>query len=126
MSPTLTSHATLSTRDVEWLEQSETLAGGGWGRVHPNPMVGCVIVRDGAVVGEGCHEYFGGPHAEVRALEAAGARAPGGTAYVSMEPCNHKGKTPPCAATLVAAGIVRVVYGAGDPGKRSARGPPGK
>ncbi len=122
MSPTLTSHATLSAREVEWLEQAETLAGGGWGRVHPNPMVGCVIVRDGKVVGEGCHEYFGGPHAEIGALEAAGARARGGTAYVSMEPCNHRGKTPPCAPALVAAGIARVVYGAGDPGIQSARG----
>ncbi len=121
-SPALTSSGTLSGRDVEWLEQAEALAGEGWGRVHPNPLVGCVIVRGGKVVGEGYHEYFGGPHAEVRALEAAGARAQGGTAYVSLEPCNHQGKTPPCASALVQAGITRVVYGAGDPGVQSSGG----
>lgn len=122
MSSTLTSPATLSAGELEWLEQAEALAGEGWGRVHPNPLVGCVIVRDGKVVGEGYHEYFDGPHAEVRALKAAGARAQGGTAYVSLEPCNHHGKTPPCAPALVEAGIARVVYGAGDPGVQSAGG----
>lgn len=118
----LTTPATLSAREMEWLERAEALAGEGWGGVHPNPMVGCVIVRDGNVVGQGYHEYFNGPHAEARALEAAGVRAQGGTAYVSLEPCNHHGKTPPCAPALVAAGVTRVVYGARDPGVRSAGG----
>jgi len=122
MSHTLASPASLSAREFEWLDEAEALAGLGWGRVHPNPMVGCVIVRDGRVVGAGSHEYFGGPHAEVKALEEAGALARGATAYVSMEPCNHQGKTAPCAPALVRAGIARVVYGADDPGVESAGG----
>lgn len=94
----------------------------GWGRVHPNPLVGCVIVRDGEVVGEGYHAVFGGPHAEIAALEAAGARAEGATVYVSLEPCRHHGKTPPCADALVRAGVRRVVFGARDPGPASGGG----
>jgi len=94
----------------------------GWGQVHPNPMVGCVVVREGRVVGEGHHEVFGGPHAEIVALENAGSNARGATAYVSLEPCNHHGKTGPCAEALVHAGIARVVYGAGDPGSDSGGG----
>lgn len=122
MSAPPTSPETLFAREVEWLEQAAALAVEGWGRVHPNPMVGCVIVRDGNVVGQGYHEYFNGPHAEVKALEGAGVRAQGGTAYVSLEPCNHHGKTPPCAPALAGAGITRVVYGASDPGGQSAGG----
>jgi diaminohydroxyphosphoribosylaminopyrimidine deaminase / 5-amino-6-(5-phosphoribosylamino)uracil reductase len=90
--------------------------------VHPNPMVGCVLVRDGEVVGEGWHRQWGGPHAEVLALQAAGSRAQGATAYVSLEPCRHEGKTPPCTQALTEAGVVRVVYGARDPGERSGGG----
>lgn len=90
--------------------------------MHPNPMVGCVIVRDGAIVGEGWHGQYGGPHAEVMALEAAGDRARGATAYVSLEPCRHVGKTPACTAALVAAGVRRVVFGAADPGHESGGG----
>jgi diaminohydroxyphosphoribosylaminopyrimidine deaminase/5-amino-6-(5-phosphoribosylamino)uracil reductase len=85
-------------------------------------MVGCVLVRDGQVVGEGFHEEFGGPHAEVMALEAAREQARGATAYVSLEPCDHHGKTPPCSQALVEAGVARVVYGAADPGQASAGG----
>lgn len=98
------------------------LAGRGWGRVHPNPMVGAVIVRDGDVIGEGWHRDFGGPHAEVDALAAAGPRARGATMYVSLEPCAHHGKTPPCTDAILAAGIDRVVYAASDPDPVAAGG----
>jgi diaminohydroxyphosphoribosylaminopyrimidine deaminase/5-amino-6-(5-phosphoribosylamino)uracil reductase len=101
--------------DREHLEAAVALARRGWGRVHPNPMVGCVVVREGRVVGAGWHEEYGAPHAEVHALESAGAEARGATAYVSLEPCRHEGKTPACTTALVRAGIRRVVYGASDP-----------
>jgi diaminohydroxyphosphoribosylaminopyrimidine deaminase/5-amino-6-(5-phosphoribosylamino)uracil reductase len=92
------------------------LAANGLGSTSPNPVVGCVILDvDGHVVGEGFHAYAGGPHAEVRALAAAGARAKGGTAVVTMEPCNHTGRTGPCSEALTRAGIVRVVAGVPDP-----------
>src|SRR5205085_11343112 len=87
----------------------------GQGFVEPNPMVGCVIVKDGAVAGEGFHARFGGPHAEVAALEAAGANARGSTLYVTLEPCCHQGKTPPCTKAIIAAGISRVVIAMQDP-----------
>jgi diaminohydroxyphosphoribosylaminopyrimidine deaminase/5-amino-6-(5-phosphoribosylamino)uracil reductase len=112
----------LSAADAAFLERARTLAAGGWGRVHPNPMVGCVLVRDGEVVGEGYHEEFGGPHAEIVALEQALADAEGATAYVSLEPCDHQGKTPPCSQALIRAGVRRVVFGAGDPGTVSGGG----
>ncbi|MEQ8331205.1 MAG: bifunctional diaminohydroxyphosphoribosylaminopyrimidine deaminase/5-amino-6-(5-phosphoribosylamino)uracil reductase RibD [Longimicrobiales bacterium] len=111
-----------SDPDRAWLERARGLGRRGWGHVHPNPMVGCVLVRDGRVVGEGWHEVFGGPHAEIVALEAAGAEAEGATAFVSLEPCNHHGKTPPCADALLRAGVGRVVYGAADPGPASSGG----
>lgn len=85
-------------------------------------MVGCVLVRDGEVVGEGFHKEFGGPHAEIVALEAARSRAEGATAYVSLEPCDHEGKTPPCSQALLRAGVARVVFGAADPGAVSGGG----
>jgi diaminohydroxyphosphoribosylaminopyrimidine deaminase / 5-amino-6-(5-phosphoribosylamino)uracil reductase len=91
------------------------LAARGQGHVEPNPMVGCVIARDGAVVGEGWHRKFGGPHAEVEALKIAGSRANGATAYVTLEPCCHHGKTPPCTQALIAAGIEKVVCAQRDP-----------
>ena len=91
------------------------LAQGGWGQTSPNPMVGAVIVMDNVVVGEGFHARFGEAHAEANALRAAGPRARGATAYVTLEPCTHEGKTPPCTAALVAAGIARVVYAVDDP-----------
>jgi len=81
----------------------------------PNPRVGCIIVRGGEVVGEGWHERAGGPHAEVRALQAAGERARGGTAYVTLEPCAHHGRTPPCVNALLGAGVARVVAAMKDP-----------
>jgi diaminohydroxyphosphoribosylaminopyrimidine deaminase/5-amino-6-(5-phosphoribosylamino)uracil reductase len=81
----------------------------------PNPRVGCVVVKAGRIVGEGWHERAGGPHAEVQALRAAGAEAQGATVYVSLEPCAHTGRTPPCTQALVAARVRRVVYASDDP-----------
>ena len=84
------------------------LAARGRYTAKPNPMVGCVLVRDGEIVGEGWHRKAGEPHAEINALQAAGERASGATAYVSLEPCAHHGKTPPCAAALIEAGVSRL------------------
>ena len=112
----------LDPADSAHLEWARRLAHQGWGQVHPNPMVGCVLVNDAKVVGEGWHEVFGGPHAEIVALERALSRAEGATAYVSLEPCNHHGKTPPCSQALVDAGVKRVVFGARDPGASSGGG----
>ncbi|HYH82649.1 MAG TPA: bifunctional diaminohydroxyphosphoribosylaminopyrimidine deaminase/5-amino-6-(5-phosphoribosylamino)uracil reductase RibD [Longimicrobium sp.] len=108
--------------DREWMLRALALAPRGWGRTAPNPMVGCVIVRDGSVVGEGWHAEYGGPHAEVEALRAAGERARGGTAYVTLEPCSHFGKTPPCTQALQTAGIARVVFAASDPDPKASGG----
>src|SRR5690606_12434385 len=92
------------------------LASRGLGTTSPNPVVGCVILdANGEVVGEGFHAYAGGPHAEVRALAAAGERARGGTAIITMEPCNHTGRTGPCSQALISAGVARVVAGVYDP-----------
>ncbi len=91
------------------------LAERGRGATYPNPLVGAVVVRDGEVVGEGWHARRGGPHAEVNALQAAGERARGATLYVSLEPCTHHGKTPPCVDAILAAEIGRVVVGVRDP-----------
>jgi diaminohydroxyphosphoribosylaminopyrimidine deaminase/5-amino-6-(5-phosphoribosylamino)uracil reductase len=101
--------------DLEHLARALELAERGRGGTAPNPVVGAVLVRDGAVVGEGWHERAGGPHAEIVALETAGERARGATLYVSLEPCAHHGRTPPCADALVAAGVTRVVAAVGDP-----------
>ncbi len=92
-----------------------SLAARGVGLVEPNPPVGCVIVRDGQIVGEGYHGRFGGPHAEVVALAKAGDGAAGATAYVTLEPCCHTGKTPPCTRALIEAGVARVVAALEDP-----------
>ena len=97
------------------LERALELAERGRGTTHPNPIVGCVLVNDGTVVGEAWHEQAGGPHAEAIALEQAGSRARGATAYVTMEPCSHHGRTPPCADALIDAGVARVVAGCLDP-----------
>jgi len=98
------------------------LARRGLGGVWPNPAVGCIIARDGAVVGRGWTQPGGRPHAETEALRRAGAKARGACAYVTLEPCNHHGRTPPCARALLEAGIVRVVGAAEDPDPRTAGG----
>ena len=100
------------------MARAVTLAEGGRGTVSPNPMVGAVLVRDGRVVGEGFHRAAGQPHAEAEALAAAGAAAAGATCYVTLEPCAHHGRTPPCADALVAAGVARVVAALPDPDPR--------
>jgi len=105
-------------QDHEYMTRALALAPRGEGRVHPNPMVGAVVVADGEVVGEGWHDRFGGPHAERPALEAAGARARGATLYVTLEPCAHHGKTPPCVEAILAAGVARVVVAMSDPDPR--------
>ncbi|WP_137820078.1 bifunctional diaminohydroxyphosphoribosylaminopyrimidine deaminase/5-amino-6-(5-phosphoribosylamino)uracil reductase RibD [Pseudomonas sp. 2FG] len=101
--------------DPQFMARALELARKGLYSTHPNPRVGCVIVLDGQIVGEGWHARAGEPHAEVHALRQAGARARGATAYVTLEPCSHHGRTPPCAATLVEAGVTRVVAAMQDP-----------
>ena len=110
--------------DREHLARAIALAEKGAATVSPNPAVGAVIVRDGEILGEGWHERFGGPHAEVAAIRAAGdTDLAGATMYVTLEPCCHHGKTPPCTDAIVAAGIGRVVVGSDDPTeKASGRG----
>ncbi|TAM60419.1 bifunctional diaminohydroxyphosphoribosylaminopyrimidine deaminase/5-amino-6-(5-phosphoribosylamino)uracil reductase RibD [bacterium] len=114
--------AMLSEDDLHHLRHACTLAARGLGDVSPNPPVGAVLVRDGEVVGAGWHHGAGLPHAEVEALSQAGERARGATAYVSLEPCNHYGRTGPCARALAERGVVRVVFGARDPNARAAGG----
>ncbi len=106
----------------EQLRRALELAERGRGTTRPNPVVGAVVVGDGEVVGEGWHERAGGPHAEVVALAAAGERARGSTLYVTMEPCAHHGRTPPCVDAVLAAGVGRVVAGSLDPGADSGGG----
>ncbi len=107
--------------DHEHLSRAIDLARKGRGRVHPNPVVGAVVVRDGVVLGEGWHDWYGGPHAEVNAIQACdGADLRGATIYVSLEPCCHQGKTPPCTDAILRAGITRVVVGSDDPTLKAA------
>lgn len=104
-----------SAVDHGMMARALQLAERGLWTTTPNPRVGCVLLRDGQVVGEGWHEKAGEPHAEVHALRAAGTRAQGATAYVTLEPCSHHGRTPPCAEALIAAGVSRVVAAMTDP-----------
>lgn len=104
--------------DSRFMRLAIDLGKRGLGRVWPNPAVGCVIVRDGVIIGRGWTQPGGRPHAEVRALAQAGAAARGATAYVSLEPCAHTGQTPPCASALIAAGVGRVVTALTDPDPR--------
>ncbi len=115
-------HLSPAEQDRRWMRHAIALAARGDRRVRPNPRVGCVLVRDDRVVGEGWHAACGGPHAEAAALADAGERARGATAYVTLEPCNHHGRTPPCAGALVAAGVARVVVGVADPHPTAAGG----
>ena len=104
------------------LQRALALAERGRGTTHPNPVVGAVVVRDGAVVGEGWHERKGGPHAEVVALRAAGEHARGATLFLTMEPCAHHGSTPPCTDAIVAAGVMKVIAGSRDPNPEARGG----
>jgi diaminohydroxyphosphoribosylaminopyrimidine deaminase / 5-amino-6-(5-phosphoribosylamino)uracil reductase len=108
--------------DRAHMARAIAVAEGGRRRSSPNPAVGCVLVRDGEVVAEAATDVPGGPHAEAAALAGAGARARGATAYVTLEPCSHHGRTPPCAPALLAAGVARVVYALGDPNPAAAGG----
>jgi diaminohydroxyphosphoribosylaminopyrimidine deaminase/5-amino-6-(5-phosphoribosylamino)uracil reductase len=104
-----------STEDARYMARALELARKGLWSTDPNPRVGCVIVNQGEIVGEGWHQIAGEAHAEVHALAAAGEKARGGTAYVTLEPCNHQGRTPPCAEALVRHGLARVVAAMEDP-----------
>src|ERR1700691_1626805 len=101
--------------DQEWMELALRQAERSVGLCSPNPAVGCVLVKGDALVGEGFHEYDRRDHAEVVALKQAGPLARGATAYVTLEPCSHTGRTGPCADTLIKAGVARVVVATGDP-----------
>ena len=110
-----------SDRSTRHMRRALALAAMGRGRVSPNPLVGCVLVaQDGAVVGEGWHAQVGGPHAEVEALASAGEAARGATAFVTLEPCDHHGRTGPCTDALIEAGVARVVVAVMDPDPRVA------
>jgi len=109
-----------TAHDHQFMAQAIRLAARGLYTTDPNPRVGCVIVQDSDIVGEGWHERAGEPHAEVHALRQAGERARGATAYVSLEPCCHHGRTPPCSDALIGAGVSRVVVAMADPNPRVA------
>jgi diaminohydroxyphosphoribosylaminopyrimidine deaminase/5-amino-6-(5-phosphoribosylamino)uracil reductase len=98
-----------------YMQRALDLAKLGLGTVHPNPMVGAVIIKDGRIIGEGFHEVYGGPHAEINALANATEDVTGATMYVTLEPCSHTGKTPPCADAIIASGINEVVIAMQDP-----------
>ena len=104
-----------TANDHEMMARALRLAELGLHTTTPNPRVGCVIVKDGQIVGDGWHLRAGGPHAEVLALHAAGEQARAATAYVTLEPCSHHGRTPPCTEALLAAGVARVVVAMKDP-----------
>jgi diaminohydroxyphosphoribosylaminopyrimidine deaminase/5-amino-6-(5-phosphoribosylamino)uracil reductase len=108
--------------DTERMREALLLAERGWGRVHPNPMVGAIVVQNGEVTGAGHHDAYGGPHAEVVALNHAAGKTAGATLYVTLEPCAHHGKTPPCTDAIIAAGITRVVFASEDPNPVAAGG----
>jgi len=105
----------LTAEDSEWMTQALKLAERGLYSTSPNPRVGCVLVKHGKLLAEGWHERAGEPHAEVHALKSAGGSAKGATAYVTLEPCSHQGRTPPCADALIVAGVARVVVAMQDP-----------
>jgi diaminohydroxyphosphoribosylaminopyrimidine deaminase/5-amino-6-(5-phosphoribosylamino)uracil reductase len=111
----------LDITDVKYLGMAVDLAWEGLGVNSPNPLVGCVIVKDDEIVGRGVHLYEKKNHAEAAALEEAGDKSKGAALYVNLEPCNHQGRTPPCTEAIIAAGIKRVVYGINDP-NREVRG----
>ena len=106
--------------DYEYMARALRLAKKGLYSAHPNPRVGCVIVNNGQIVGEGWHEYTGGPHAEINALQQAGDKAKGASVYVTLEPCCHEGRTPPCTEALKKAGVAKVIAAMVDPHSRVA------
>ena len=106
--------------DEKYMRMAIELAKKGAGAVNPNPMVGAVVVKNGKVIGEGYHKFFGGPHAEVYALEDAGKEAEGAEIYVTLEPCSHYGKTPPCAKKIIDMGIKKCFIGSSDPNPKVA------
>ena len=108
--------------DVRWMRAALSVGARGAGRTWPNPSVGCVIVKNGVLLGRGFTQAGGRPHAETQALAQAGSAAQGATAYVTLEPCNHHGQTPPCSEALIAAGIARVVVALRDPDPRTDGG----
>ncbi|HEX2584300.1 MAG TPA: bifunctional diaminohydroxyphosphoribosylaminopyrimidine deaminase/5-amino-6-(5-phosphoribosylamino)uracil reductase RibD, partial [Steroidobacteraceae bacterium] len=105
----------MMSSDQLLMQRALVLARRGLYTTHPNPRVGCVIAQDERIVGEGWHVKAGEAHAEINALQQAGEQARGATAYVTLEPCSHTGRTPPCVNSLIAAGIKRVVYAMQDP-----------
>ncbi len=112
----------MSDQDHVYMKTALRLAAKGRGRTSPNPMVGAVVVAGGEIVGRGYHEQVGGPHAEVNALREAGEKAVGATLYVTLEPCNHYGRTPPCTMAVAESGVSRVVVGMADPNPHVAGG----
>lgn len=104
----------------KYMRMAIELAKNGAGAVNPNPMVGAVVVKNGEVIGRGYHKFFGGPHAEVYVLEEAGKEAEGATIYVTLEPCSHYGKTPPCAKKIIDMGIKKCFIGSSDPNPKVA------
>lgn len=104
-----------SSNDSIWMQRAIDLALRGQGFVEPNPMVGCVLAKADQIVGEGWHQKFGGPHAEINAIESANQSLVGATAYLTLEPCSHHGQTPPCVGALIQAGITRVIVAHPDP-----------
>lgn len=105
----------MNNRHLHYMERALLLAEQGRGQVSPNPLVGCVIVNKGRLVGEGFHKAFGGPHAEIHALQKAGPKSKGATAYLTLEPCTHFGKTPPCAPAVINSGLKEVYIATTDP-----------
>jgi diaminohydroxyphosphoribosylaminopyrimidine deaminase/5-amino-6-(5-phosphoribosylamino)uracil reductase len=108
--------------DLKYMKRALNLARKGMGKTSPNPAVGCVIVKDGTIVGEGWHRKAGGPHAEIHALVMAGAATRGSDVFVTLEPCCHTGKTPPCSEALIKAGVSRVIAGMSDPNPQVSGG----
>lgn len=122
MAPTWFRDAMTSPADGVFMRRALALARRGWGQVAPNPLVGAVVVRDGEVVGEGYHARYGGDHAEVVALRTAGEFARGATLYVTLEPCAHHGRTPPCTDAILRAGLASVVAATLDPNPAAGGG----
>ncbi len=114
--------AVLDETEARYMARAMALAQKAIGETAPNPIVGCVVVKDGAIVGEGFHERAGEPHAEAAALASAGADAAGAHLYVTLEPCNHHGRTPPCAQAILDAGVASVTYAMADPNKEASGG----